>query len=266
MGENGILHFHGRYLNEKWSEEMDLMGKTAIITGAAGGIGAQTARQFVAVGAKVMLVDLDENKLDQLSREIGQENAVYSKTDLTKLSEIEGMVKYAVKELGKIDILVNAAGVCQFVGMHEITEENWDEIININLKSVFFLSRSVMEKMKGQKSGKIINIASSAAENGGILAGAHYCAAKAGVINLTKSLARLLAEDNIQVNVISPGPVDTQMVDVLSDAKKTEYISQIPLKRMGTPEDIASAILFLANSSSNYITGQIIRVNGGLIM
>lgn len=245
---------------------MNLTGKTAMITGSAGGIGAQTARQFVEVGAKVMLVDLDENKLDQLSRELGQENAVYSKVDLTKLTEIESLVEHAVSEFGKIDALVNAAGVCQFIGMQEINEDNWDEIININLKSVFFLSRSVMEIMKNQKSGKIINIASSAAENGGILAGAHYCVAKAGVINLTKSLARLLAEDNIQVNVISPGPVETQMIDVLSEAKKAEYISQIPLKRMGTPEDIASAILFLADSSSNYITGQVIRVNGGLIM
>ncbi len=245
---------------------MDLKGKVAIVTGAAGDIGAQTARKFVSAGAKVVLTDIDGTGLEQLERELGQEKVMSAVMDVTEHEQINGLVEKTLNRFGQIDILVNAAGICEFISMQEITPERWERVLDINLKSVFFLSRSVMAIMLKQGSGKIINIASSAGENGGILAGAHYCVAKAGVINLTKSLAKVLAPGNIQVNVVSPGPVDTQMVQVLPEAKREEYVSQIPLQRMGSPEDIASAIMFLASPSSDYITGQVIRVNGGLLM
>jgi 3-oxoacyl-[acyl-carrier protein] reductase len=245
---------------------MNLGGKVAIVTGAAGGIGEKTARKFIEDGAIVIITDLDQGKLELLEQEFGQEKVMVFAGDLIELDQIDALVRKALAKFGRIDILVNAAGICEFISFEEITSERWDRMLSINLKTVFFLSRAVSEVMVEQQSGKIINIASIAGEYGSILSGAHYCASKAGVINLTKSFAKVLAGNNIQVNVVSPGPVETPMWSIVPEQRKIDYVAQIPLKKIATPEDIAEAIYFLAAPSSDYITGEVLRVNGGLLM
>jgi 3-oxoacyl-[acyl-carrier protein] reductase len=164
-----------------------------------------------------------------------------------------------------VDILVNNAGICPLTSPEAITEAEWDRVLAVNLKGTFLFSQAVMPVMRRQHSGKIINMTSSAAQTGGLIAGLHYSASKGGIISLTRSLARLLAPE-IQVNAVSPGMIDTPMTDGWSDAVKDNALSQMPLHRMGQPADVAWAVLYLASEASDFIVGHTLAVSGGLYM
>jgi len=241
---------------------MILKDKVAIITGGGGGIGRATALALSKEGARVTIADIDLAKAKAVAAEIKEKGreAIAVKVDVTDTEDITRMVEVTQGAFGRIDILVNGAGICQIKPLNELSEDDWDKMYSVNLRGTFFCSQAVLEVMKKQKSGKIINIASLGGEVGGIKVGANYAATKAGVICLTKSLAKYAAP-YINVNAISPGFIDTEMT------KDFGYDpNDVLLKRIGTPEEVADVILFLASDSSRYITGANIDVNGGVYM
>ena len=186
--------------------------------------------------------------------------------DLSKVTSINKKIKTILDKFGNIDILVNSAGICPRTALADISIEEWTKVMDINLKGCFFLSQEILLYMQEKKYGKIINIGSTAGKVGGIQVGAHYAASKAAIISLTKSLALTGAPFGINVNCICPGVINTQMTACLSKKKIEKYKEAIPLGTIGIPEDVAYAVLFLASDRSRYITGEILDVNGGLIM
>ncbi len=242
--------------------------KVALITGAAGGIGKEVSVNLAKEGYRLGLTDLNQEELENTKNTIVSftNDLLTRAIDVTVKEEVLRLISDVYSKFGSIDVLINLAGVCEFVSCEELESEQWDRMLKINLVSVYTFCKAVSELMKKQGSGKIINVSSSAGEDGGVLVGAHYAASKAGVINLTKSMARLLAPHNINVNAVSPGPTETEMICGWSQEMREKMLSQIPMGRIGNPEEIAAVILFLAGSASDYITGQVIRVNGGLIM
>ena len=241
---------------------MILKDKVAIITGGGGGIGRATALALSKEGARVTIADVDLVKAKAVAAEVKEKGgeAIGVKVDVTDSEDIAHMVKVTQDNFGRIDILVNGAGICQIKSLNDLSEDDWDKMYSVNLRGTFFCSQAVLEVMKKQKSGKIINIASLGGEVGGIKVGANYAATKAGVICLTKSLAKYAAP-YINVNAISPGFIDTEMT------KGSGYDpDDVPLERIGKPEEVADVILFLASDFSRYITGANIDVNGGVYM
>lgn len=234
-----------------------------IVTGAASGIGKACSLSFAEKGAKVIAVDLNKKGLEETNLKIHEKNgkAISVIADITKKDDIDRIVTSAVNNFGRIDILVNCAGICQIRNIEDITEEEWDKMMSINLKGTFFLCQSVLKEMKKYQKGKIVNMGSIAGEIGGILVGANYSASKAGIICLTKSLAKYAAPYNINVNSVSPGFIDTEMTKDLGQDPKS-----VPLGRRGRPEEVSDVILFLCSEASSYITGANIDVNGGLFM
>ena len=220
-------------------------------------------------GAKVVVADISQEEcqlvVDEIEKNGGEALAV--KCDVTNKKEIEEMVKKTVEKFGKVDILVNNAGICQFKPFLELTEEEWDKTLNINLKGYFLCAQAAAKEMVKQKSGAIVNIASVAMGQMGLgMAGlAHYTASKGGIAALTKTLALELASSNIRVNAIAPGAIDTPMAAASKvDPKMLEAtLAMIPLHRMGKPEEIANTVLFLTSDASSYITGSIVVVDGG---
>lgn len=247
---------------------MNLENKTAIITGAAGGIGKAISQIFASHGAKLVLTDLNKPALDsevsQIKNKGGQ--AIGIAADVSSEKDVKNTVASAIKEFGKIDILVNCAGICKMIPILEITADEWDKFMAVNLRSVFLLSKEVFRHMKDNNYGKIISIASAAAKLGGLAAGAHYSASKAGVICFTKSLALQAAQYKINVNAVCPGPTKTEMTNAWGQQTNSEFANKIPFKEYASPIDIAEAVLFLASDGAKYITGEIIDVNGGLVM
>ncbi|MFT4304856.1 MAG: SDR family NAD(P)-dependent oxidoreductase [Candidatus Woesearchaeota archaeon] len=245
---------------------MELRNKIAIITGAARGIGRAIAIEFAKEGAKVILSDEDIDNCDLVCDEIkdlGHEAIAYE-CDVTKKNQIENLTKKTLKKYQKIDILVNAASEEVVKPFFEVTEEEWDKVMDINLKGVFLVSKLIGKKMADQNEGKIISISSIAGEVGFTYTSS-FCASKAGVINLTRELALELSEHNINVNSITSGVLPTKITkDILEDRKtKKSLIQNIPIRRMGKPEDIAKAAVFLASDRSSYITGHNLVVDGG---
>ena len=242
-----------------------LNGKTAVITGAARGIGKGIALSFAENGASVALLDRCGDELRQAAEEVGAygHGANSYVVDVSKVNEIRQACGKVIEDFGQIDIWVNNAGVSQDKPILEIDEADWDRILATDLKAVFFCSQIVFEHMKKRRAGKLINIASLAGERGGRFAGAHYSAAKAGVIVLTKCFALEGGQYSISVNAVSPGLILTQMAEDLGWTKRSH---DIPLGRLGAPNDVGMACLFLASSLSDYITGQTIDVNGGMFM
>ena len=248
---------------------MDLKGKVAIITGARRGMGRSHAITLAKAGAKIVVADISlkdcEIVVDEIKKMKGEAMAV--KCDVTKKEEVDSMVKAAVKKWEKVDILVNNAGICQFKPFLELTEEEWDRTIDINLKGYFLCAQAAAKEMVKQKSGVIVNIASIAMGQVGVgfPTLAHYSASKGGIVAMTETLALELAPYNIRVNAIAPGAIDTPMVEsTKADPKTMEAtLSRIPLHRMGKSEEVSNLVLFLASDASSYMTGSTVVIDGG---
>ena len=247
---------------------MRLRGRVAIITGAARGIGKAIALAFIREGAKVAIIDSDREGLEILKKDMGKENkeAMLIPCDITKSSEVNGMVDQVYKTLGRIDILVNNAGIIRRGTIDSVTEEDWDRVIEVNLKGTFNCCKAVVGIMKLQGYGKIINVSSIAGKMGDITSAPGYGSSKAGIDALTKTLARQLAPFGINVNAVSPHAIETEMSAQWSEERRKEIIASIPLGRLGKPEDVAEAVLFLASDEASFITGEILDVNGGALM
>ena len=248
---------------------MDLKGKIAIITGARRGMGKSHALTLAKAGAKVVVADISQEDCEKVVEEIKENNgeALAVKCDVTKKEEVERMVQTALDKWGRLDILVNNAGICQFKSFLEMEEEEWDRTININLKGYFLCAQACAKEMVKQKSGVIINVASIAMGQAGVgfPSLAHYSASKGGIVAMTETLALELAPYNIRVNAISPGAIDTPMLDPLrADAKTMEAtLSRVPLHRLGKAEEVSNLVLFLASDSSSYMTGSTVVIDGG---
>ncbi len=247
---------------------MELEGKVAIVTGAANGIGRSICHLFAKEGARLALVDMDQEALDRAVRDLqGQgTSAIGIAADVSEERDVKSAVGSTLKAYGAIDILVNCAGICRMVPILEIDVAEWDRTMAVNLRSVFLFGREVFRHMKSAKAGKIVSIASAAGKIGGIAAGAHYSASKAGVMSFTKSLALQAAPYGINVNAVCPGPTKTEMTDAWGCETNESFAAKIPFKAYGQPEDVAQAVLFLASDRARYITGEILDVNGGLVM
>ena len=248
---------------------MRFQEKSAIITGGARGIGRAVAEGLVGEGASVFISDMDFQNVSRAADEIQERfggRVVPFKADVRKKADILSLVETAKKEFGRVDILFNNAGICTSPPIEEISEEEWDEMMAVNLRGVFFCSQAVMPLMKGQGRGRILNMASLAGKVGGLAAGAHYSASKAGVICLTKSFARVLAPYGVTVNALAPGPVETDMLQTLPTDRKQAMMEQCPLGRFADTSDVAGAALFLLSDFARHITGTTLNLNGGLLM
>ncbi|MFE7061930.1 3-oxoacyl-[acyl-carrier-protein] reductase [Sutcliffiella sp. NPDC057660] len=245
-----------------------LKGKTAVITGASRGIGRAIALDLAEQGANIVVnYSGSEAKAYEVVEEIKQMggNAIAVRANVAYMEEVQAMMKKSLEQFGTIDILVNNAGITRDNLLMRMKEDEWDDVININLKGVFNTTKAVTRQMMKQRSGRIINIASIVGVSGNP-GQANYVAAKAGVIGLTKTTARELASRHINVNAIAPGFITTDMTDKLNEEVKSEMLKQIPLARFGDAKDIASVVSFLASEKSAYITGQTIHVDGGMVM
>jgi len=247
---------------------MKLKDRVAIVTGAGRGIGKAIALTFIRDGAKVALVDVDKGVLKGAKNEIGKkrEEVIAIPCDITKSAEVKAMVNQVQKTFGRIDILVNNAGIIRRGTIETVTEEDWDRVIEVNLKGTFNCCKAVVEFMKQQGYGKIVNVSSIAGKIGDITSAPGYGSSKAGMDALTKTLARQLAPHGINVNGVSPHAIETEMSAQWSEERREEIIASIPLGRLGKPEDVAEAVLFLASDEASFITGEILDVNGGALM
>ncbi len=242
-------------------------GKVAVITGASRGIGRSIALELAARGAVIVAVDMDQVSTDAVVAELQATGAKALAVvgNVTVTADVERMFETAVEAFGRVDILVNNAGITRDGMLMRMKDEDWDAVLSVNLKGAFLCTRAVFKVMSKQRSGRIINIASVVGQMGN--AGqANYCASKAGLIGLTKSNAREMAKRSITVNAVAPGFIATAMTDALSDKVRAELAAQIPLERLGSADDIANAVVFLASESSGYITGHVLSVNGGMYM
>ncbi len=248
---------------------MKLEGKTAIVTGAAVGLGAGIARRFFDDGAQVVFADINPEPCRSLLKEIDPSGtrSLIVKTDVTDEKQIRNMVAETTKKFGGVDILVNNAGVFTDTRVEETSLEEWNRVLSINLTAAFLCSREVIPLMKAKKAGKIVNIGSVVAKNQSPNPSAVYASSKAGIHRFTIQLAVELAPFGINVNAVAPGLADTPMGRMLPDEAWNFAIHErIPLKRVATPEDIANAVSFLVSPEAEYITGEILDVNGGLVM
>jgi 3-oxoacyl-[acyl-carrier protein] reductase len=247
---------------------MSLSGKAALVTGASRGIGREIALELARQGANLAVnYSGSEAKAIEVVDEIkalGRE-AFAVKCDVSNSAEVADMVKAAIDRFGRLDILVNNAGITKDNLLMRMKEEEWDDVISINLKGVFLCTKAVTRQMMKQRQGRIINIASIVGVSGNP-GQANYVAAKAGVIGLTKTTAKELASRNITVNAIAPGFITTDMTDKLPEEVKTEMLKQIPLARFGEPKDIAKVTAFLASDDAAYMTGQTLHIDGGMVM
>ena len=248
-----------------------LKEKVALVTGGSSGIGAATAKMLAANGASVA-INFHQNAAgaekvrDEIVSAGGK--AIFVQADVANSSEVDALIKRAVEELGPIDILVNNAGsLIERLRILELTEERWDEVIDLNLKSAYLCCRAVAGSMMDRKTGAIVNVSSIAGRNGGALGSIHYSTAKGGLITFTKGLAKELAPFGVRVNAVSPGVIDTHYHEQFSTAEMMKgYVSGIPLGRVGRPEEVAAVICFLASDASGYLAGETIEINGGMFM
>jgi 3-oxoacyl-[acyl-carrier protein] reductase len=244
-----------------------LKGKVAIVTGGAQGIGRAIALTLARSGADVVVSDINLEKAQETAREIEALNvrSLAIKSNVADVNEAEQMVKETVDKLGRIDILVNNAGITRDNVLLRMKPEDWDQVMAINLRGTFLCTRTALKFMFRQRSGRIVNIASITGLMGN--AGqANYSASKAGIIGFTKATAREYANRGITVNAVAPGFIDTAMTQAIPEKEREMLIKQIPLERLGTADDVASAVYFLVSDLSSYITGQVINVNGGMYM
>ena len=242
----------------------DLKDKNIIVTGASGGIGNSIVKKLVEAGANILASGTRVEKLEELKNEF--KNIKILKFDISQKEKIEEFIESATKDLGgSLDGIVNNAGITQDNLAIRMSSDEWQKVIDINLTSTFLMSKFAIKKMLKNKSGKIINITSVVGHTGN-LGQANYTASKAGIIAMSKSLAIEYAKKNININCISPGFIKTAMTDKIDEKFKDAIISKIPSARLGEPNDIANAVLFLTSSQSNYINGETLHVNGGMYM
>ena len=242
----------------------DLKGKNIIVTGASGGIGNSIVKKLYENGANILASGTRIEKLEELKKEF--ERIKILKFDISQSEKIEEFIENATKELGgSLDCIVNNAGITQDNLAIRMSLDEWKKVIDINLTSTFLMSKFAIKKMLKNKSGKIVNITSVVGHTGN-LGQANYTASKAGIVAMSKSLAIEYAKKNINVNCISPGFIQTAMTDKIDEKFKEIIISKIPSARLGQPEDIANAVLFLSSDQSNYINGETLHVNGGMYM
>src|SRR5512133_3875362 len=241
--------------------------RIAVVTGASRGIGRSISLALAAKGATIVAVDMDQAATDAIVAELqaAGAKALAVVGNVTVAADVERMIEAAMEAFGRVDILVNNAGITRDGLLMRMKDEDWDAVLNVNLKGAFLCTRAAFKVMSKQRYGRIVNIASVVGQMGN--AGqANYCASKAGLIGLTKSNARELAKRSITVNAVAPGFIATAMTDALSDKVRADLAAQIPMERLGSAEDIANAVLFLASEQSGYITGHVLSVNGGMYM
>ena len=250
---------------------LDLTGRIALITGASSGIGAAAARLMAEMGAQVAIgYHANQKGAEQVRGEIAQAGgkAITVRADVRRSQEVQAMVKTVAEQLGPIDILVNNAGsLIQRMKIQELTEERWDEVMDLNLKSAMLCSQAVAASMVERKRGAIVNIVSIAGRNGGGPGAGAYATAKGGLTTLTKSLAKELAPHGVRVNAVSPGVIDTPFHEAFSTPEMmSNFVKAIPLGRVGAPIECAKVIAFLASDAASYVVGESIEVNGGQLM
>ncbi len=244
-----------------------LKGKVAIVTGSGRGIGRSIAEKLGENGASLLICDIDQETTENTAKELAKQGmkTLGVKCDVTNAVEVDAMVKACVEEFGGVDILVNNAGVTRDGLLMRMKEEDWDMVLNVNLKSAFLCTKSASRYLIKSKSGRVINIASVVGIMGN--AGqANYAASKGGIIAFTKTVAKEFASKKVTSNAIAPGFIQTPMTDKLSDDQKDKLSSVIPLKELGLPEDVAASVLFFASDLSSYVTGQVLAVDGGMTM
>ncbi|MDB2609307.1 3-oxoacyl-[acyl-carrier-protein] reductase [Paracoccaceae bacterium] len=242
----------------------DLNDKSALVTGASGGIGSAIARKLHAAGAKVALSGTRQEPLERLAEELG-ERAYILPCNLSDMPAVEVLPKQAIETLGSLDILVNNAGITRDNLFMRMSDEEWQSVIDVNLTATMKLCKGALRGMMKSRWGRIINISSIVGATGNPGQG-NYAASKAGMVGMSKSLAYEVASRGITVNVVAPGFIATAMTDKLADDRKEAILAQIPAGRMGAAEDIASAVAFLASDGSGYVTGSTLHVNGGMAM
>ena len=242
--------------------------KTVFVTGGSRGIGKEVALKFAENGYDVILNYVsDKTNVDGLTKELKEKGAesLILKADVSNAEQVEDVVKQAIEKFGKIDVLVNNAGITKDNLLMRMSEEEFDKVLEINLKGTFIVTKAVTKYMMKKRQGAIINL-SSVVGVAGNAGQCNYSASKAGIIGFTKSVAKELASRNIRANAVAPGFIATDMTDVLPEAVKENIHNQIPLKRMGTAKEVAELIYFLGSDASSYITGQVINIDGGMVM
>lgn len=247
---------------------MKLKDRVAVVTGGARGIGKAIALSFFREGTKVAIIDSDKERMEALKKEMGKEKKeiMVIPCDITKSGDVKDMVDQVRNGFGRIDILVNNAGIIRRGTIETVSEEDWDRVIEVNLKGTFNCCKAVVQTMKSQGYGKIVNVSSIAGKMGDITSAPGYGPSKAGIDALTKTLARQLAPYGINVNAVAPHAIETEMSAQWSEERRREIIASIPLGRLGKAQDVAEAVLFLASDEASFITGEILDVNGGALM
>lgn len=243
--------------------EHSLKDQVALITGGTAGIGKEIARAFLQAGAKVVLFGSNAQRGEEAVKELDSPRVQFMAVDVSKTKEVEEAVTKVLADVGQVDILVNNAGITRDQLLLKMTEEDWDQVLSVNLKSCYNLCKALVRAMMKARKGRIINIGSVVGLMGNV-GQLNYAASKAGMVGFTRSLAKELATRNILVNCIAPGFIETAMTDELTEEQKKGILSQIPLGRMGQAKEIAEMALFLAGPHASYITGQVLAVDGGM--
>ena len=244
-------------------------GRIAVVTGAAQGLGLAIAKTLLENGKKVVFIDVNQELLRELEQSFQFEyndRAMFLQTDVSNIVQIRETINTIISKWERIDILVNNAGIREETSIENIEEQEWDRIIDVNLKGTFFFSQSVIDVMKKQKWGRIINMSSYGGQVGPLTSGAHYCASKAGQLALTKVFARSLSKDGITVNAVAPAAIRTPEMDRIEPGKLAKMVEGIPVGRVGEDLEVAELVLYLVSESAGYITGSTFDINGGLLM
>lgn len=251
------------------SKKDNLSGRTAIVTGAGQGMGRAVAEALAVRGARVVVNDMKGEAAEKVAARLRADGAeaIAIEANVIDASAVKRMVSQAIGEFGAVHILVNNAGILRPTAVDEISEAEWDLVVDVNLKGTFLCSQAVLDSMKKAGWGRIVNFSSTAGKNVSTIGGAHYTAAKAGILGFTRHLAREIARHGITVNAVCPGLIDTEMVrSTISEERVQAYAHRFPIQRLGLPEEVAELVTFLCSERASYITGASLDINGGDLM